>query len=210
MDHRWIGIVALALAGCSGKPARLPPGPGPAGAEGPRPDAGQGKTAATLRESVEYYDGSTRRKLWLSPDLVAEFDPSEAGRDAVLLADPGAVEVEQPQESVRIWRTRAPVLTGARTGLSPVLHEGSSPGLPMRALPGGVVATFPGGWDRARIDAWLGAKGLRVQEVVDEAGNMYLVATPPGLESLRVADELHETGELVDATPNFWRQSTPR
>ena len=176
MEDRWIAVVALALAACSGKPAELPPGPGPAGAGGSPSTGGQGKTAPTLSESVEYYDGSTRRKLWISPDLVAEFDPSEAGRDAVLLADPTAAEVQQPQKSVRIWRTRAP----AATGLSPVLHEGPSPGLPMRALPGGVVATFPAGWDRARIDAWLGAKRLRVQEAVDETGNMWLVATAPG------------------------------
>jgi hypothetical protein len=95
--------------------------------------------------------------------------------------------------------------------LSPVLHEGPSPGLAMRALPGGVVATFPVGWDRARIDAWLTARGLRVQgdAVVAEA-NMYLVGTPPGLESVRIANELHESGELADAVPNFWRQNTPR
>lgn len=180
---------------------------------------GQKSAPAILRESVEYDDGATRRSLWLSEDLVAEFGPTAAGRERVLQADPGAREVEQPQPSVRIWR-----LSGGTKGkefavrngtaalrLSPVLHEGPSSGLPMRALPGGVVAAFPAGWDRAKIDAWLGTRGLHVEgEPVSAEANLYLVATAPGLDSLRVARELHDTGELADVSPNFWRQNASR
>jgi hypothetical protein len=80
----------------------------------------------------------------------------------------------------------------------------------MLALPGGAVATFPAGWERARIDTWLAARGLRVESTVVAEANMHLVATPPGLESVRIANELHESGELVACTPNLWREARTR
>lgn len=220
-----ICLAALAIAGCTTKateaPAKKPaPSLGSSVSRGAADASDRGKPGpGSLKESVEYYDGATPRKLWLSEELIAEFDPSDAGRDGILRADPAAREVEQPQASVRIWR-----LAGAQRGeafaksvgssslrLSPVLHDGPSPGLPMHALPGGVVVTFPSGWDRAHIDTWLTARGLHVQgdAVVAEA-NMYLVATVPGLEALKVAGDLRETGELVDVAPNLWRQNATR
>ncbi len=225
MKHTTICLVALALAGCTTKASESPakksaPSLGSSASRSAADAPDKEKPAAgTLKESVEYFDGSTPRKLWLSEELIAEFDPSDAGRDGILRADPAAREVEQPQASVRIWR-----LAGAQRGdafaksvgstslrLSPVLHDGPSPALPMHALPGGVVVTFPSAWDRTHIDTWLASRGLHVQgdAVVAEA-NMYLVATAPGLEALKVARELRETGELVDVAPNLWRQNATR
>ena len=190
------------------------------GSEAPDGSAGEGMTGksvvATLDESVEYMDGGTARKLWISKELVAEFFPSDSGRDAILAADPGAVEVEQPQPVVRIWK-----LAGGRRGeefaqavwnpalpVSPVLHEGPSEKFPMRALGGGVIVTFKPDWDRARIDAWLARMSLSVKgDPVSPEANMYLVGTAPGLGSLAVAAELLRTGEFVDVVPNFWRQN---
>ena len=229
MKHTSICLAALVIAGCTTKTAEAPAQSAPslgssvsrgAGAsDREKPAPGVKPEPGGLKESVEYYDGAAPRRLWLSEDLIAEFDPSDAGRDGILRADPAAREVEQPQASVRIWR-----LAGAQRGdafarnvggstlrLSPVLHDGPSTGLPMHALPGGVVVTFPSGWDRARIDAWLAGRSLHVQgdAVVAEA-NMYLVATAPGLEALKVAKELRESGELADVTPNLWRQNATR
>jgi len=175
--------------------------------------------APTLDESVEYVDGDTTRKLWISKDLVAEFNPSEGGKTAILAQDASAKEVPQPQPVVRIWKLSGALRgeafsTAVRTPsliVSPVLHEGPSEALPMRAMPGGVLATFPKDWDRARIDAWLALKSLAVQgdPVVSES-NMYLVGTAPGLPALLVAGELRKTGELVDVVPNFWRQNVAK
>jgi hypothetical protein len=219
VNHAPACLLVLALAACTSKETET----GPDGSVGrsvppqsPGGSAHDGKgPAPSLRESVEYYDGAAKRKLWLSDDLVAEFDPSDAGRDTVLRADPSAKEVEQTQKGVRIWRVRAGlgaagIGRGATLRVSPVLHEGPSPGMPMRALPGGVVATFQADWTRERIDAWLAARSLRVESEVSAEAHMFLVATPPGLDAIRIANELHETGELVDATPNFWQQATTR
>ena len=160
-------------------------------------------------------------------ELVAEFEPADSGRDAVLRADPAAVEVEQAQTVVRIRRVRAPSDTdefargasSASARLSPVLHEGPSPATPMGALPGGVVATFPKDWDLALVRAWVANLDgqmeptavewwrVRMETEIAPATNMFLLTTPPGLESVRIANELHETGELVEVTPSSWLQA---
>src|SRR5580765_132549 len=214
MKRTGLWIALLVVAGCTTKPesephekpapekpAPQPPALGSAVTPGAEPRAeGQGKgTTPALAETIEYWDGVTRRRLWLSDDTIAEFAPSDAGGEAVHLADPSAQEVEQPQKSVRLWKLSkglrpdavASVASAPPRRMSPVLHEGPSPKLPMRALPGGAVVRFPAGWDRARIDAWLATRSLHVQgdAIVVEA-NMYLVATPPGLEALKVADAL--------------------
>jgi hypothetical protein len=225
MKHTSICLAALVIAGCTTKTAEAPakksaPSLGSSVSHSAADASDREKPAAgTLKESVEYYDGTTPRKLWLSEELIAEFEPSDAGRDGILRADPAAREVEQPQASVRIWRLAgaqrgevfAKSVGGSALRLSPVLHDGPSPGLPMHALPGGVVVTFPPGWDRAHIDTWLTARSLHVQgdAVVAEA-NMFLVATAPGLEALKIASELRETGELADVAPNLWRQNATR
>jgi hypothetical protein len=225
MKHAPLSLLALLLAACTSKSAPHEATPSSGGslgssvAPGGAPSGSGKSAAASLKESVEYDDGETRRSLWISEDLVAEFGPTDAGRTRILQADPGAREVEQPQPSVRIWRLSAGSSGkdfASRNGdgsfkLSPVLHEGPSPAMPMRALPGGVVATFPAGWDRAHIDAWLQGRGLRIEgEPVVLEANMYLVAGPPGLSSLSIASDLRKTGELVDVSPNFWRQNATR
>jgi hypothetical protein len=213
----------LALAACtsrtestaggedSGVGRSAPPAPG-------APREKPSEPPAALTESVEYYDGEEQRTAWISPDLVAEFAPSDAGRAAVLAADADAAEVEIAQKDVRVWRVRAPqgtpelarVASAGSVRLSPVLHDAPVAGRPLRALPGGVIATFPPEWDRARIDAWLAARNLRVESQVIEGASVYLVATPPGLAAIRVANSLHESGEIVSATPDFWMQVSAR
>jgi len=230
MKHTWICLAALAFACCGTKDSEAKSGTSgvdssaggatrtaPEGAESH--EMGRGKDVEpTLTQAMEYYDGATKRKLWVSEDLVAEFEPTDAGREAMMRADPSAREVEQPQKGVRLWRVGAS--GGAEAfarnesagtmRLSPVLHEGPSPAMPMRALPGGVVITFAKDWDRARIDEWLATRGLKVESEVGPAANMFLVSTAPGLESIRVANQLHESGELVDVAPNFWMQAATR
>lgn len=176
----------------------------------PSPDA--------LEASFTYYDGSDKRTVWLSRDLVAEFAPTNESRDALLQSDPAATEVAQPQKSMRLWRVRAPQgldpltrnLSATSMRFSPVFHDGPLPTLPMRALPGGVIVTFQQNWDRAKIDAWLAARSLAIASEVIEGANVFEIASAPGLPSLELANQLYETGELAGSTPNFWTQMSAR
>jgi len=203
-----------------------PPGKAPsAGRSAQNPDSEarpvgdkNNRAAQDLVERIEYYDGADKRTLWLSNDLVAEVAPSESGRAAVLARDAQAAERPQNSRGVRVWRVRAQDgvdalarnLTREQVKFAPVVHESASSAAPMLALPGGAVATFPAGWDRARIDTWLAARGLRVESTVVAEANMHLVATPPGLESVRIANELYESGELIACSPNLWHEARTR
>lgn len=176
------------------------------------------ESAGELERAIAYYDGATRRTLYVSSEAVAEFAPSDASRDALLGARSGYAELEHAQPAVRVWRVgelqdadafaRGLTQDGAR--FSPVLHEGPSSRMPMLALPGGVIATFDAAWSRAAVDAWLAGQGLAAERELVAGSGMFLVPTEPGLESVDVANRLHETGELISCTPNWWRQATLR
>jgi len=227
MNKTLVSIVALALTACtkdansSKEEAGAPLGRSvstPAQTGEPRGKSAQRPAADELTTSFEYFDGSDKRTVWLSTELVAEFAPTETGREALLRSDPSGVEVPQKQQGVRLWRVHPAQGTdalarGASTGsarFSPVLHDGPSSSLPLRALPGGVVATFAADWKRARIDAWAVAHKLSITSEVIAGGNVFELATPPGLESLQIANQLYATGELLACTPNFWQQFSPR
>jgi len=177
-----------------------------------------GRATENLTRFVEYYDGDVKRKLWVSDDVLVELAPSEDGKREVLASDAAAEDLRDPQRGVRVWRVRAPQgvdgfarnLTRDALRFSPALHESASSATPICALPGGVVATFKPDWDRARIDAWVAGRNMKIAEEIAPSANMFLLATPPGLESVEVANRLQQTGELVGCTPNLWRQATTR
>jgi hypothetical protein len=227
MNKTLVSIVALALAACTKDTSSAQDGSGaPLGrsvASNPQDVAQHGKNsqrpaAGELTTSFDYFDGTEQRTVWLSTELVAEFDPSNAGRDSLLRSAPAGEEVPQAQKRVRLWRVRSTQGTDALARdinansmrFSPVFHDGPSASLPLRALPGGVVATFAPDWSRARVDAWVTAHHLTIASEVIEGGNVFELATAPGLEALQIANQLYATGELVACTPNFWQQFSPR
>jgi hypothetical protein len=171
-----------------------------------------------LTTMVTYSDGGEPRTAWVSVERIAEFQPSEAGRDALLAAAPGSEIVDSRQELARVWRVTkqtdldalAQTLNTLGLRFSPILHDSSSPGSTMRALPGGVIVTFDPSWDRPRTDAWCERQGLTIEQPVPGSANTFLVKTPPGLEALRIANRLQETGEVRAATPNWWREAGTR
>jgi hypothetical protein len=201
----------------AGSVGRAAPNPNQQAPSRPLGDKGE-RPVNDLTRSVEYYDGEVRRTLWISNELVAEVAPSVAGRAEVLKLDAQAEERPTRQQGVRVWRVRAAQgadeaakqMTRAELRFSPVVHDSASSSSALAALPGGVVATFPPSWQRARIDTWLAARKLKIAEEVVADANMFLVATPPGLESIAIANQLHETGELVSCTPNLWRETSTR
>ncbi|MCE9595644.1 MAG: hypothetical protein K8S98_15760 [Planctomycetes bacterium] len=171
-----------------------------------------------LTQAYTYFDGAKRRTVYLSPELVAEFAPSDAGRDAVLAANDGYAERWVAEPTARVWRVgRRPDADAFARGLSndtshfsAVLHEGPSSELPMLALPGGVVASFRADWTRAEIDRWLATRGLAVERELVPGSNTFLVPTEPGLPALELANRLHDSGELISCTPNWWRRASVR
>jgi hypothetical protein len=159
-----------------------------------------------------YYDGSQRRVVTLQPGLIAEFSrPGEsrsfksAYAGATALAGVG-------DDLVRIYRLpkAATRSTATAPAGSPVYREGNSPAGRLIALPGGVLVKFKADWTREHIDAWLSARGLSVERKLAMEGNWFKIGTPPGNASLATANAIFESGEVLAASPNWWKQTVPR
>lgn len=134
-----------------------------------------------------WYDGERRRELRVDPAWVADFrgtKPNLQRRSEA--AAPAAGEKKA---------------AGLSTGQSEVLRDES--GAP-RALPGGVIVRLHERdvGEAAKLFAELGLAPVRA---LDPQQRTWLVESPAGLESLALANRLHETGRFEMAAPNWWR-----
>lgn len=157
-----------------------------------------------------FYDGVKKITLNLEPGLVAEFVHAET-ESAVKKASPEAIELKAGVGGPRVFKApatsfKARTATGSTT--SPVFR--TSPAARLMALPGGVVVTFKPEWTDAQVREFASAKGLEVQQRLEITGNWYVLKTEPGLASLETANRLHESGEVVSATPNWWKETVTR
>ncbi len=177
--------------------------------------------AASLSESYSWHDGERIQRVWLNPDLLTEFNPSESGASAVKNASPGAApqSTKRPQAGVRLWRinnnasnatVRALRAAHPRGAYSPVFHGSSSTSGRMRALPGNVIVFFNLQWDATTVKNWIEARKLKVVKKLEIGANVYVIKTAPGLDALDVANSLYQSGEVVSATPNWWEEMATR
>jgi hypothetical protein len=164
-------------------------------AQDKRVDARQAKAKSM---AYTWYDGGQPRQVWLDNSLVAEFGHRTESASKPVLAANG----------VRVWRQDDPAVTRAQADgrMSPIMRDSGSGR--MRALPGNVIVTLDPGWNKDQIDAWLTANQL--QEASRLANNVVVVSAPPGLPSLELANRLQESGKVVAAQPNWWKQTNQR
>lgn len=162
---------------------------------------------AAAAQDSHYFDGAQRRAVTLQPDLVAQFTP-RSDHASALAAGTAALAGDSLMRIVR--RPSVVSRTTTSSDDSPVYREGNSPAGRLMALPGGVLLKFQPDWTRERIDSWLAAQGLAVTRPLAQGDHWFFVATPPGRAALDTANRLHETGELLVALPNWWRQTQTR
>lgn len=178
-------LALAALLGVSGALAQQPAQAPVRKAEtSPRAKAGTGTAAK------HYWDETGRqRALRVDPAWIADFGSRPAaapGKERSLLKR--SIGGEKALES----------LPG---GVSPVFRdEGGAP----LALGGGVIVRLRDA-DRPDARARLAAAGLMPVRQIDPEGRAWLVESPPGLPSLELANQLHESGRFESATPNWWR-----
>jgi hypothetical protein len=147
-----------------------------------------------------WYDGGKPRAVQLDEALVAEFDSK---------SEPTATPVLR-SNGVRVWRREDDAATRAvATGnTSPVFRD--SEGGAMRALPGNVIVRLDPAWNDGQVDAWLAANRLSALRRLPIGGNVLVVASPPGLAALELANRLQLSGKVVSAQPEWWEQRSPR
>lgn len=163
---------------------------------------------------VTWHDGEKLRQCWLDRRVLVEFDPSPEGKALIESLSNGAQVLDRHGSRERWWqlpandsftalenriRQQAP---DCRT--SPLFRLGSGQGRRTQSLPGGVVVRFVPETTEAQVFAWTAARGLEIERRLSTRSPLYLLWTPPGLESLDLANDLHEEPEVVAATPN-WR-----
>jgi hypothetical protein len=147
-----------------------------------------------------WYDGGKPRKVQLDEALVAEFDGT---------SEPAATPVLR-SNGVRIWRQQddAAARAVAAGKTSPVFRD--SEGGAMRALPGNVIVRLDPAWSAAQVDSWLASNELTGLRRLPIGGNVLVVASPPGLAALELANRLQLSGKVISAQPEWWEQRSPR
>lgn len=181
------------------------------------------------RSQRYWYDGKRKRTLRVDPDWVADFrsrtgsgasdsGANESGARDPDAGDPGGrksdatppAKAERTTTKAGRASARSPLERIRRednarvtreAGVSEVLrNEAGSP----RALPGGVIVRLQESDRRNAYDILVEA-GLRPVRALDPEQRSWLVESPAGLDSLELANRLHESGRFESASPNWWR-----
>jgi hypothetical protein len=138
--------------------------------------------AAPSASTHYWYDGQTKRSLDVDTDHVIHFKPNEK---AVLVKQVAGLSTEKSVLNPN----------------SPVFKDGGT----RRALPGGVIVTFAGSLSDDQAMSQLKAKGLEPLRRIGSSDS-WLVASPAGLASLELANQLHESKAFAAAQPNWWSE----
>lgn len=108
-------------------------------------------------------------------------------------------------EASTTLRTRAAKDDTAGPGAVPVFRDANSPAVRLSPQ-GGVIVTTKQPSTAAAVDRLLAPRGLAVSRQIDPEGTRWLVDTAPGIVSIEIANELHESGAFAGAQPNWWRE----
>ncbi len=169
-----------------------------------------------LTDSYTWHDGDREHRVWVDPDLVAEFRTAAGTASlpgAKIFSDGGPRtqgirlwKVEQGTKSDAALRSAARDQPAAR--YSPVLHDSPSTDGPMRLLPGNVVAVLDPSWNRDAVAQWAARHKVRIVRELTLAPNMVVLETAPGLPALELANNLYRSGEVKAAFPDWWTEKT--
>lgn len=146
--------------------------------------ANAGDSALKTSGEPFWYDGEHRKPLRVDPELVIDFRNAKPDFEK---RDPAGLGGEKSDELA--------------SGVSPVLRD---PNGEARALPGGVIVRLRDA-DLADPRKALADAGLEPVRPIDPQQRTWLVDSPAGLESLALANRLHESGRFEAVTPNWWR-----
>jgi len=180
---------------------------------------GAGKSTP-LTQAYTWFDGDREQRVWLNPELVAEFNPDSQGEQLLKSANPVAkiVPSKHQQAGIRLWQmgnNSDAALHSLKAShpmgkYSAVLHDGPSSGGRMRALPGNIIVYLDPQWDEAAIRDWLNTRKLEVVKKLEIGTNVLVIKTAPGLESLNIANTLYQSGEVKAAFPDWWQEVVAR
>lgn len=165
-----------------------------------------GLAPSVFAGSLYYYNGESKQGITPEPTRIAEFAPYGAS-SASRSASPGQAWKFVALRAAGVWAAESGV-GAAKT--SPVFREGDSPAGRLMALPGGVIVQFKPDWTEGQVNAWLAGKVLSAKQRLAIRGNWYVIHSSAGQAALDLANAIHESGEVVSASPNWWKETVTR
>jgi hypothetical protein len=134
-----------------------------------------------------WYDGAERKFLAMDSDRVVRFQAD--GKASVL---------------AKAFSQEKSVLKTASETESPLFIENGR----RRALPGGLIVSLKQARDEQDAREQLVARGLTPVRLIpgDAQARNWIVASPTGLETLSMANRLHESGQFASVAPNWWTE----
>lgn len=176
--------------------------------------------SAPLEQSYVWYDGDREQKVWLNPDLLAEFNPPASAQSPVMKADTDAKPLATRQKGIRVWQLKGGThLQGVIYNLktlhpdgkySPVFHDTPGASGRMRSLPGNIIVYLNPLWNEATVNRWVSGRNLEIVKKLEMGPNIFVLKTGPGLEALEIANTLYKSGEVVAAFPDWWEEAATR
>ncbi|MDR4503737.1 MAG: S8 family serine peptidase [Candidatus Scalindua sp.] len=173
-------------------------------------------------EGYTWYNGDRQMRVWLALDEIAIFhdqtreQSTKELKNTVQSLYPNAKTVETNTFVSRIRfqqqfknvenEAKLSVLkikTGARY-VSPVFYPNpqKKPSTWM-ALTGEIIVHFNPDWDSGKITAWAKNYGLRLIKKFDFTPDAYLFASDAGMDSLKQANKIYVSGEVLYSYPNW-------
>lgn len=173
-----------------------------------------------LAQEYVWYDGDREQKIWLNPNVVADFNPATDKQSALKSAIPKAtpLQTKNTRSGMRMWQLNSASAGGVSAAMqslksvqpdgkySPIFHDGPNSTASMRALPGNIIVYLNPAWDVSAVNAWLKTRKLEVVKKLAIGANVYVIKTGPGIEALNTANELYKSGEVTAAFPDWWQE----
>jgi hypothetical protein len=146
------------------------------------------KAAATTASAAHYwYDGAERKSVALDANRIVRF--AADGKTSIL---PKSLSQEKSVGQLSSETESALFVENGRR----------------RALPGGLIVSLKQARDEQDGREQLLARGLVPVRMIqgDAQGRNWIVASPSGIESLTIANRLHESGVFASVAPNWWTE----
>ncbi len=132
-----------------------------------------------------WYDGETKRPLWIDNAQVADFSGQERTKVAVVKAMPATKAMHEK--------------------MSPLFRDQADENARGRALPGGIIVRLRQVLPDDQARTYLNERGLKAVREIGIQTGLWLVESAPGMATLELANRLHEKGDFVSAAPNWWQ-----
>lgn len=168
----------------------------------------------SFSQSTHYYDGDQKIVIQEEKGMLAEpglqigtFDSSIVKR-----ADSNASIVKN-QGPMRVWKTDSDstkksvsrsIGSKAASRLLPVYR---SPTGSILIPTGNMIVYFSMGILDSQVKSWAASKGLRaIQKMPFSTKNAWEIETPPGTQSIEIANSVRGESIVEVAIPNFWME----